>query len=156
MSTTNEKRKNIDVYIPLVSSTPAARPVSKAQTRLTLRIVYPPPPRRSKGLLNDLMNLTQFACPTYASVNISRFKVPPMSRRQTSHGQVKATKLIATQGVRPALEDDGPWVICVHHFVHDLDCAISQFSELHRTHSYGFEYCFVVFIRNAVSQWKVQ
>lgn len=48
---------------PGPNSTPAARPVSYAQARLTLRIVYPPPPRRSKGRFSDFTNLTQFAWP---------------------------------------------------------------------------------------------
>lgn len=47
--------------IPGPSCTPAARPVSYAQHRLTLRIVYPPPPSMSNGLLKDLTNFTQFA-----------------------------------------------------------------------------------------------
>jgi hypothetical protein len=29
-------------------------------------MVYPPPPRRSSGLLKDLTNFTQFACPEKA------------------------------------------------------------------------------------------
>lgn len=50
-------------YLLGPSSTPVARPVSYAHARLTFRMVYPPPPSRSSGLLNDLTNLTQFACP---------------------------------------------------------------------------------------------
>ncbi len=46
---------------PEPSSTPAASPVSYAQHLLTFRIVYPPPPTMSNGLLNDLTNLTQLA-----------------------------------------------------------------------------------------------
>lgn len=50
-------------YLPGASSKPAAKPVSKAHARLTFRIVYPPPPSSSNGLLNDFTNRTQFACP---------------------------------------------------------------------------------------------
>lgn len=59
---------------PGPSSTPAARPVSYAQARLTFLIVYPPPPRSSSGLWKDLTNLTQFACP-----RMDRFKQPSLS-----------------------------------------------------------------------------
>lgn len=53
----------IGYHLPGPNSTPAAKPVSYAQALLTFLIVYPPPPSRSRGLLKDLTNLTQLACP---------------------------------------------------------------------------------------------
>jgi hypothetical protein len=39
-------------------------------------MVYPPPPKRSSGLLKDLTNFTQFACPANALYNRRVIDVP--------------------------------------------------------------------------------